>query len=250
MIKHCIIMASAYSLGKRIALDYCDKDILQMDAIQNDLEYIRQVCGEDVPISTHFIQTEREEWESIIKTDKFFENTKLVDNKDEFIKIIMQDRELKGIDIAKYILTKIPCTHLKLEKLVYMCYADYLCQRQEKLFNDKIYAYKLGPVIESVYNRYKKNGSDYIDREDDITTYDENQKELPIKSRILSSKDGIQKLLSIDQTLEKYGNFSASYLVDLTHKKYSPWTKSGAGTDLNQEILDDTIKKYHKYETL
>ena len=40
MIKHFIVMASSYSTGKRIALDYFEEDILQMDMIQKDLDYI------------------------------------------------------------------------------------------------------------------------------------------------------------------------------------------------------------------
>ena len=43
MIKHLIVMASTYSIGQRIALDYYDKDILQMDVIQKDIVYLRKM---------------------------------------------------------------------------------------------------------------------------------------------------------------------------------------------------------------
>ena len=43
MIKHFIVMASAYSIGKRIALDYFEEDILQMDIIKKDIDYIVDV---------------------------------------------------------------------------------------------------------------------------------------------------------------------------------------------------------------
>ena len=43
MIKHIIVMASTYSIGQRIALDYYDKDILQMDVIQKDIVYLRKM---------------------------------------------------------------------------------------------------------------------------------------------------------------------------------------------------------------
>ena len=251
MIKHCIVMASAYSIGQRIALDYYDKDILKMNVIQKEIDYIFEKCGKDIPISTHFIQTESTGWDAVKKADKFFEHTKLIKTKEEFIELLLKDRELKGLDIAKYILTKIPCTHLKLEKLVYMCYADYLCETTEKLFKDTIYAYRLGPVIESVYEKYKKNGSEVIGTirdEDNIKTYDETSKKLPIRSRIISSKDGLKKLHSIDKSLEKYGKYSANELVKITHKKFGPWYNSGGGTKNYSEITDNLIKKYHKYE--
>ncbi len=248
MVKHFIVMASAYSIGKRIALDYFEEDILQMDVIKKDIDYILEKCGKQVPISTHFIQTELSGWDQVVKLDKFFEKVELIDTKEKFVEILLKDRTLKGIDVAKYILTKVPCTHLKLEKLVYMCYADYLCETQSKLFEDKIFAYRLGPVIESVYEKYKKSGLDCLEVEDDTFMYDETTKKMPSRSRILSAEDGLKKLISIDKTLEKYSKYSASELVDMTHQTDTPWSQAGAGSMAYKIIEDDLIMKYHQYE--
>ena len=250
MIKHFIVMASSYSTGKRIALDYFEDDVLQMDVIQKDLDYILEKCGKDVPISTHFLQTEKSGWDEVREHDKFFDDAQVVSCKEKFVDLLLKDRMLKGIDIAKYILTKVPCTHLKLEKLVYMCYADYLCESGKKLFNDKIYAYKFGPVIKSVYEKYKKSSGGFIKVEDDTYTYSEEGKKMPIRSRILSSEDGVKKLVSIDKTLEKYKEFSATKLVNLTHKKSTPWSKTGFGLSLFKEISDKSIINYHMYEEI
>ncbi len=249
MIKHCIILASAYSLGKRIALDFFDEEVLQMDIIKKDIDFIFQQLGEDAPISTHYIQTEKIGWDEVEKKDEFFKGAQLIDSKEHFVSILLSEQNLKGIDIAKYILTKLPCTHLKLEKLVYMCYADYLCSAGKKLFEDKIYAYRLGPVIKSVYDRYKKRGLGFIE-EDDTKTEDETGKKMPIRSRILASKDGIAKMLSIDSTIRKYGLLSANELVRLTHRSSTPWCFAGAGTCLYEEIDDELIIKFHKNETI
>ena len=248
MVKHFIILASAYSIGKRIALDYSSEDILQMDVIKKDIDYILEKCGEQAPISTHFIQTEQSGWDQVAKLDKFFESVELINTKEKFIEILSKDRTLKGIDIAKYILTKVPCTHLKLEKLVYMCYAEYLCDKHNRLFEDKIYAYRLGPVIESVYEKYKKSGLECLEVEDDTFMYDETAKQMPSRSRILSSEDGLKKLISIDKTLEKYSKYSANELVKMTHQMNTPWNRAGAGSTSYQIIEDDLIMKYHKYE--
>lgn len=250
MVKHFIVVASAYSIGKRIALDYSSAGVLRMDEIQKDLDYILKSCGKDVPISTHYVQTNNFDWGSVVTYDDFFSKAELVKSKEEFIEILKKDRELNGLDIAKYILSKVPCTHLKLEKLLYMCYADYLCEYNDKLFLDKIYAYKLGPVIESVYLKYKKSGSGYLSVEDDVLTYDEKEKTMPIRSRILSSRDGLKKIISIDKTLDKYASYSASELVKLTHRKLSPWEKSGSGNLTYEIISDDLILKYHRYEEI
>ena len=250
MIKHLIVMASAYSIGQRIALDYYDKDILQMDVIQKDIDFIYEKCGKDVSISTHFIQTEEMGWDKVVEFDQFFKNVKVLSSKEEFVDLISKDLSLNGIDIAKYILTKVPCSHLKLQKLVYMCYADYLCEYHEKLFEDMIYAYRLGPVIMSVYEKYKKSGSGFLDCEDDTETYSEVAKKMPIRSRILASKDGLNKIISIDKTLDSYANLSAADLVGLTHQEKSPWQYSGAGNKTNEEIKDATIIRFHKFEVL
>ena len=77
-------------------------------------------------ISTHFIQTDSVSWESVCVKDHYFKGIEVIDNIDKFIKLIQKDRILNGFDVAKYILCKIKCTHLKLEKLVYLCFADYL----------------------------------------------------------------------------------------------------------------------------
>jgi uncharacterized phage-associated protein len=250
MIKHLIVMSSAYSIGKRIALDYSDEDVLQMDEIQKDIDYIYDKCGKDAPISTHFIQTEEKGWNKVVELDKFFEGVKVLQSKEEFVEYILKDSSLIGTDIAKYILTKVPCTHLKLQKLTYMCYADYLCEHNKKLFNDTIYAYRLGPVVSSVYKKYKKSGKIFLkDEEDNIHIYNEETKKMPIKSRILSL-DGLDKILSIDKTLENYSGYDAKFLVDLTHKEKTPWSESCGGTKKNQEIKDDVIIKYHKFEVI
>ena len=248
MIKHLIVMSSAYSIGKRIALDYCDEDILQMDVIQKDIDYIYKKCGKDAPISTHFIHTEKKCWDEVAATDKFFKDAKLISTKEEFVDLILKDSILKGIDIAKYILTKVPCTHLKLQKLVYMCYADYICKSGKKLFDDTIYAYRLGPVVDTVYQKYKKSGYSCLEVEDDKELYDEEKKKMPIRSRILSSTDGLDKIISIDKTLEKYSAFEAITLVGLTHREKSPWSISGAAKEMYQKIDDSIIIKYHKFE--
>lgn len=49
-----------------------------------------------------------------------------------------------------------------------MCYADYLCETNERLFMDQIYAYKYGPIIKTVYEAYKKGNKKEIVEDDEI----------------------------------------------------------------------------------
>ena len=249
MVTHFIFMSSSYSLGTRIALDYIiDREEIQ-EELKQKLDKIIQICGSDVSISTHMIQAENDTWESVCNADHFFKGVKIVSNVDEFIKLIQRDRKLQGIDVAKYILSKFSCTQLKLQKLVYMCYADYLCNTGKELFEDAILAYKYGPVIETVYKRYKQYGYKPIEKENNIES--EGISEMPAKSRILFAEDGLEKIQNIDDTLNKYGLLNANELVDLTHRKDTPWDKTAKRAwPLTVRIENDTIKEYHKNEII
>lgn len=241
-------MSSSYSIGKRIALSNSLKgtDYLELKEIVQD---IVEKCGRDVSLSTHFIQTDSESWTSVVEKDHFFKGVEVIDSKDKFIELIQKDRTLTGLDVARYVLSKIKCTHLKLEKLVYLCFADYLCNYNKELYSDKIYAYKYGPVVDTVYEKYK--GSGYKEIENNDTDIDTTSiKELPLRSRILFAKDGIEKIMSIDDTLLKYGELTATQLVDLTHKKLTPWDVAGRGNEQYAIIENDIIKEYHCNESI
>lgn len=267
MTPHFIIMSSSYTNGDRISLDIVKESQLDEKYITDMICKIKKECGEDVSLSTHSILTQDKSWESVVKTDKFFKNVRLIDNLDSFIEEIKKDRVLKGLDVAKYILSKISCTHLKLEKLVYFCFADYLCKTKQRLFEDKIYAFKFGPVIKSVYEVYKGYGGEQIKESSVILNISEIEKEVenadkastkikkqtelesPHRSRILFAKDGISKLNCIDSTIEKYKEFSASKLVKMTHSYNTPWSKTYE-KKLYKEISDDYILRYHQAECI
>ena len=186
MIKHYIIMSSSYTDGSRVALDITEDCFLNSKAIAEMIEEIRKNCGKDVPLSTHFIETESASWDSVVAYDPFFEDVECTKSTTAFSEKIKKGRVLSGLDVANYILSKIRCTHLSLEKLVYYAYADYLCEHSERLFEDHIYAFRHGPVINSVYETFKRSGSQYVKPfefgdDSDIRT---GVKELPARSRI------------------------------------------------------------------
>ncbi len=248
MATHFIFMSSSYSLGTRIALDFIVSGEEIQEELMRNLNRIMEECGHDVSISTHRIKTKDNSWESVCEADKYFIDVKVVKDIDEFIKLIQKDRELQGIDVAKYILSRVKCTQLKLQKLVYLCYADYICSTGEKLFTDDIYAFKYGPVVSTVYEKYKKYGYKSIEKESENID-SKNISEMPSKSRILFAKDGLEKVQSIDRTLNKYSQLTASQLVEITHGKKSPWSVTYKGICMfKQKLRDDVIKELHCYE--
>lgn len=249
MAVHYIILAPSYSERKRIALDISAEKIVDEKIVREVLDYLKENCIFS-SLSTHVIPTESIDFNSVREHDKYFKDVKIIATKEEFAKILNKDRYLEGIDVANYILSKIHCTHLKLEKLTYFCYANYLCQYDKPLFNDKIYAYKKGPIIYSVYKKFKKTKEILINEEDDSREKFNEGGYLPIRSRLFASEEGIFKVDSINKTLEKYGHLSGQELVALTHKSDSPWNHSGAGQKKYKRIEDDIILKYHRNESI
>ena len=246
MIKHYIIMSSSYIDGTRIALDFTDASLKDSAKIKMVIEEIKAQCGKDVPLSAHLIGTESVEWKSVSDYDPFFKDVKLIESVSEFSRKICEGRVLSGLDVAKYILTKVQCTHLALQKLAYLAYAEYLCEYSEQLFSDKIYAFKYGPVIASIYDVFKKNGAQRIDADFAVKT---DVKEMPARSRILFARAGGRKLESIDRTIDIYGKFSASELVGITHRSGSPWSH----VDYSQQyapISDELIVAHHCVESV
>ena len=239
-------MSSSYTRGTRIAMDITDNRHLNADYISGLIKKIKSECGCDVPLSTHSIFSKSNDWDSVLEADSFFKNVYVIDNIHDFIKEINKDRTMKGIDVAKYILSKISSTHLKLENLVYMCFADYLCKTQQELFEDTIYAFTYGPVVKSVYCAYKAYGGEKLDS---IEIKKQAEFESPQRSRILFAKNGVLKLSCIDSSINKYKKLTASELVDLTHSPGSPWRKAYNG-DMYCEISINDILKYHCNESI
>lgn len=114
MVKHYIIMSSSYTDGTRVALDITEDRLLNSESIAKIIQDIKQSCGKDVPLSTHFIETEYESWTSVAEYDPFFEGVVCSKSVQEFSEKIKTGRVLKGLDVATYILSKIKCTHLSL----------------------------------------------------------------------------------------------------------------------------------------
>lgn len=141
-----------------------------------------------------------------------------------------KESETSALDIACLLLSnnEIEYTPLKLQKILYYCYAYHLCITGKELFKEKVLAWQWGPVVKEVYDQYKKYGGATIDAcekaDDDIN---------------LSA----ESLSVISSVLDAYGSFSGSGLMQRTHTE-KPWIEAyeqGKGTEINK----DTIKNFY-----
>ncbi|WP_283749714.1 Panacea domain-containing protein [Bacillus mycoides] len=246
MAFHFIAVMSHYSDGRRIAWHYSDEGKLDKEVIQGFLKRVRKKCGE-VQLGIHKLATDSQKWDSVLEKDSFFKDVFQTRDIDTFIEMVIQDQELSAADVSKFILSVSPSSHLKLQKLIYFSYAEFLLRTGIKLFKEPIVAFKYGPVVESVFHKYKVHGSSVIDyKEDETICYEtEDLAITPSFMKLASSEHGIVALECILKALKQYGEFSAGVLVEKTHQSGGPWDrvyKEG----WNCEITDDVITQYHQ----
>ena len=136
--------------------------------------------------------------------------------------------EYSAIDIARYVINyswdiNAPLSNLKLQKLLYFIQGNFLRILNRPCFKDDIEAWKYGPVVPTVYSKFKRYGSNNINRIEYIYEFEENKYEAIKKDfkPILSDEEAqiIQGVVSACK------DYSANYLVKLTHSQ-SPWKKS------------------------
>ena len=115
---------------------------------------------------------------------------------------------------------------LKLQKILYYAQGHHLASFNEPLFDDEIQAWKHGPVVPSIYHKYKLNP--YI---------------LKSTISIVSFSDGLKKFLG--DIIETYGFYSAWTLRQMTHKE-RPWLNSYKKGMENKVIPNSEIMSYFK----
>jgi len=246
MFHHFIILHSDYSEGKRIAYHKCSKSIKDIDGVFLLMNELKKTHPH-LSFGFHHILTEQESWASIKEYDMFFKDIFPVNSQETFIKLISEDDKISALDIANLIISKISCTHLKLQKLLYFFYCNHIKNKGYPPFPEKFLAWDYGPVIREVYDTYKVYGRNNIKySEDDVTTIvKEEPFKLSVYSRFKKTPTYGDVLESLDETLIEYGNHSANRLVDITHQDRTPWDKTfQEGKGRNNEISVDLIKEY------
>ena len=113
-------------------------------------------------------------------------------------------------------------SNLKLQKLLYYAQGIHLALYNKPLFQEPIEAWQYGPVVDSVYQIYKINGSDAI-----------KSFENPVENFSEAEENTLQFVQNA------FGQFSAWKLSDMTHSE-SPWKN----TEINHVIPQNEIQQY------
>ncbi|AXK51765.1 Panacea domain-containing protein [Spiroplasma alleghenense] len=121
--------------------------------------------------------------------------------------------------------------NLKMQKVLYFLYGFFYSETREELFDVEFLAWKLGPVIKSIYeinkNATENNGYRNIPKD----TYCEFAKKI---------EDEDKKL--INQILDNLMEISTWALVELSHKPGGPWE----ATKQSEVISRDLLNKYFR----
>lgn len=121
-------------------------------------------------------------------------------------------------------------TPMQLMKLVYIAHGWSLGLGRGDLFQDRIEAWKYGPVIPDLYHATKVWGRAGI-------PFDR------IVGKIEVDKD-TEKFLR--EVFGKYGNMNGITLSNLTHKSDTPWDQVYREGVFNIEIPDSVIEAHYK----
>lgn len=102
---------------------------------------------------------------------------------------------------------------MKLQKLLYFCYGEYLAKTDKDLISDSFEAWGYGCVVQEVYHAFKHWGY----REIGSLLVEEGEE----KAYILSETS--DKYPAIRKVLDKYGHLSDIELSDINHQVDGAW---------------------------
>lgn len=141
--------------------------------------------------------------------------------------------------IAKFLLKKadsdkVEVTQLKLQKMLYYAQGWYLANFDKPLFNERILAWKFGPAIDEIYQKYKSFGKQPITQvveDSEISDLDE------------ATKSFLTELWDV------YKPYSSGQLVTSTHLE-TPWNIAREdierGENSESVITTESLKDFFK----
>jgi uncharacterized phage-associated protein len=135
---------------------------------------------------------------------------------------------------------------MQLQKLVYFAYGWYLAVTGKRLLDERVEAWKWGPVVPSLYSEFKKYGSEPVP-EAAVDYFFDGGKLCFREHRIGSDPEGLMAKRVIEKVWRIYGQYSASQLSAMTHEPNSPWSltpeKDVRGTDISDQLIMDYFRK-------
>ncbi|MFG5498723.1 hypothetical protein ACFJXX_13530, partial [Enterococcus faecalis] len=150
-----IILLNSDKFKSRVAFVKTDEQVIEYDKVKSVIDVVQSMYNEEYVV--HRMITNSNSVESISNCDPFFEDVEMYTDEEVFVKLLKDNFEesyLNPIEIAEYLLSIKGMTHLRLQKILYMVYAECLL-KGEKLFKQSPIPFTYGPVYLTVYHKYK-----------------------------------------------------------------------------------------------
>ena len=148
----------------------------------------------------------------------------------------MQSRQINSLPsalhVADYMLATAKLDHglnldqLQLNKQLYITNGFVLQRQDEPAFYNPIEAWKYGPVIRTVWETYQGWGRTPIGMLDMCRTSLDNRDAAVGRRTELLEIIGAKVAGVVGGVLEQYGQCTGGELVDMTHRKGTPWSKA------------------------
>lgn len=133
-----------------------------------------------------------------------------------------------------------PVEPMKLQKLIYFAHGWHLAIHGEPLIDERIEAWRYGPVVPSIYHAVKHHGARPIDFP--IIDFDGEDYVTPMI-------DGGDVKALLDKIWSVYGGYSSGELSRMSHDTDGPWFRTWKeeaqeGAIRGVDISDFEIKRY------
>jgi uncharacterized phage-associated protein len=151
-------------------------------------------------------------------------------------------RTVSALQLSHYILSFVPSSQLKLQKLVYYSEGWHLAYFDHPLIDENFEAWVHGPAVRSLWDHYKGRG-DYFTNFHLNPEYAEKIRNY--FNRLLRP----EQLELINDVLQEYGDKSAYHLESLSHAEM-PWREARNGCSQSEHseaiISKKTMQKYYQ----
>jgi uncharacterized phage-associated protein len=153
-----------------------------------------------------------------------------------------------SFQIANYFIkssqnTGVELTPMKLIKLCYIANGWHLGLFDDQLLDEITYAWKYGPVIDSIYKEFRKFGSSQIQ---ELYSDSENNNCYPLPDEKIKP--------FLDKIWEVYSKYDGIQLSVMTHQPNTPWdiiwNKKGGKKEKYAIIPNELIKSHYKEKIL
>lgn len=133
-----------------------------------------------------------------------------------------------------------PLTPMKLLKLVYIANGWHLAYTDKPLFEDRVEAWKYGPVIPELYHEFKHYGHEPIQKHAQEPACLHTSHRESSNSEVFTDIEHF-----LDAVWDEYKVHDAIYLSSLTHMSGTPWDIANRNGEpvIDNEVIRDYYRK-------